>query len=96
MATLNLRAKEAIVLSDIEIPLSPFFAKLILRLTPMRQAFVFFARHILRMNSLHQVVVMCRGYSEDDDNFTELIWEDDKNLHFYNRDDYPEFRLWFL
>jgi len=84
------------VLRDIDMPLSPFLAKLVLRLTLIRQAFVFFARHILRMNSLHQVVVMCRGYNEDDENFTELVWEDDKDLDFYNREDYPEFRLWFV
>ena len=28
------------------------------------------------------------------DNFTELVWADDKNLDFDNREDYPEFRLW--
>lgn len=37
---------------------------------------------------------MCRGYSEDDLNLTELVWQDDQNLDFNNRTDYPEFQLW--
>ena len=60
-----------------EIPLSPFFTKSILRFNPFRRA-----------------LVMCKGYSEDYDNFTELVWEDDKNLNFYDKETYPEFQLW--
>lgn len=60
-----------------EIPLSPFFAKFILRLNPFRRAFV-----------------MCKGYNEDYKNFTELVWEDDKYLDFYDHKTYPEFQLW--
>ena len=62
-----------------EIPISPFFAKLILRLNPFRRMFV-----------------MCKGYSEDYKNFTELAWEDDKYLDFYDQETYPEFQLWFI
>lgn len=60
-----------------EISLSPFFAKLILRLNPFRRA-----------------LVMCKGYSEDYENFTELGWEEDKHLDFYDKEIYPEFQLW--
>jgi len=60
-----------------EIPLSPFLAKLILRLNPSRSAFV-----------------MCKGYGEDYENFTELVWEDDKYLDFYDNETYPQFQLW--
>jgi len=60
-----------------EIKLSPFFAKLILRLNPFN--------HLL---------VVCRGYSEDYENLTELVWEDDKHLQFYDKETYPEFQLW--
>ena len=60
-----------------EIPIAPFFAKLILRLNPF-----------------NRLLVMCRGYSEDYENLTELVWEDDKNLEFYDIKTYPEFRLW--
>lgn len=60
-----------------EIPLTSFWAKLILRFNPFRRVFV-----------------MCKGYSEDYENFTELVWEDDKHLQFYDRKTYPEFQLW--
>lgn len=63
-----------------EISLSPFSAKLILRVIPYRLS--------------HRILVMCRGYSDDLENFTELVWEDDKHLDFYDRETYPEFQLW--
>jgi hypothetical protein len=62
------------------INLSPFFAKFILRLIPYRLS--------------HRILVMCRGYSEDYKNFTELAWEDDKYLDFYDGESYPQFQLW--
>mgnify|MGYP001587950869 CR=1 FL=1 len=62
------------------IPLSPFLAKLILCVNPFRR----------------RVLVMCKGYDEDYDNFTELVWEDDKNLDFYDRESYSEFQLWLF
>jgi len=62
------------------INLSPFFAKFVLRIIPYRL--------------FHRVLVMCRGYSEDLENFTELVWEDDKDLEFYDRETYPQFQLW--
>ncbi len=39
---------------------------------------------------------MCKGYNEDYDNFTELIWDDDKDLNFSDRDTYPQFQLWLV
>ena len=54
----------------------------------------FFAKLILRLNHFKRLMVVCRGYNEDDENFTALVWEDDKNLNFYDRIDYPEFQLW--
>ena len=39
---------------------------------------------------------MCRGYSEDYDNYTELVWEDDYDLEFNDRETYPEFQLWMI
>ncbi|MDO8499215.1 MAG: hypothetical protein Q7S66_00975 [bacterium] len=60
-----------------EIALSPFFAKIILRLNPF-----------------NQLKIMCRGYSEDFENFTELVWSDDKYLEFYESKSYPEFQMW--
>lgn len=39
-------------------------------------------------------IVVCRGYNDDDDNYTELVWEDDKELDFYDDVSYPEFQVW--
>jgi len=63
----------------LSITISPFLAKVILKLNPFRCIFV-----------------MCKGYSEDYDNFTELVWEDDKDLDFTDRETYPKFQLWFI
>lgn len=60
-----------------EVPISPFLAKLILRLNPF-----------------HRILVMCKGYNEDYKNFTELVWEDDRDLNFYDQETYPKFQLW--
>ncbi|OHA40970.1 MAG: hypothetical protein A3H68_02870 [Candidatus Taylorbacteria bacterium RIFCSPLOWO2_02_FULL_46_40] len=56
----------------------------------------FLAKIILRFNPFRRVLVMCKGYSEDYENFTELVWGDDKNLDFYDRETYPAFQLWML
>lgn len=37
---------------------------------------------------------MCKGYSEDYSNFTELVWKDDNDLEFYDKEIYPQFQLW--
>ena len=55
----------------------------------------FIAKLILRFNPFRNILVMCRGYNEDDKNLTELVWEDDKHLNFYDKEDYPEFQLWW-
>jgi len=52
------------------------------------------AKVILRFNPFSKLIVVCRGYSDDLDNFTELVWEDDKYLDFFDREDYPQFQLW--
>lgn len=54
----------------------------------------FLAKFILHFNPLRRAMVVCRGYSEDMENFTELVWADDYHLDFGNQEDYPEFRLW--
>ncbi len=53
------------------------------------------AKIILRVNFISRLKVMCRGYSEDLENFTELVWEDDMFLNFKDRATYQEFQLWF-
>ena len=54
----------------------------------------FFAKIILAMNPFNRVIVVCKGYSDDYQNFTELVWRDDKCLDFYDKKTYPEFQLW--
>lgn len=54
------------------------------------------AKLVLSVNPFHKsLLVMCKGYSEDDKNFTELVWADDKHLDFLDKESYPEFQLWF-
>ena len=54
------------------------------------------AKIILRFNLFTRLKVMCRGYSEDLGNFTELVWEDDKYLDFDDKETYPQFQLWYV
>lgn len=61
-----------------------------IKLTP------FWARNILRFNPFNHFRVMCLGYEEDFEQFTELVWEDDQDLDFCDQDSYPEFQLWHL
>lgn len=54
----------------------------------------FAAKWILRINPPDWILVMCRGYEGDDENFTELCWPDDCDLDFDDNVWYPEFQLW--
>jgi len=54
------------------------------------------AKCFLHYNPFIRIKIMCLGYNEDDENFTELVWEDDKSLDFYDRDSYPKFQLWYV
>jgi len=56
----------------------------------------FLAKVILRFNPLNRLKVMCLGYDEDFEQFTELVWEDDKHLDFSDKGSYPKFQLWML
>ncbi len=50
------------------------------------------AKTILRFNPFRRVIVVCNGYAEDE-NFTELVWADDKYLDFYDGETYSKFQL---
>ena len=52
------------------------------------------ARAILARNNSPDILVMCRGYNGEDDQFTELVWADDAELDFEDRASYPQFQLW--
>ena len=56
----------------------------------------FLAKYILRFNPFNRILVMCLGYGEDYEEFTELVWEDDKELDFYDHVTYPKFQLWYI
>ncbi len=56
----------------------------------------FLAKIVLRFNPFRRILVMCKGYSEDYDNFTELVWKDDNDLDFYDKETYPQFQLWIM
>jgi len=56
----------------------------------------FFAKNILRLNPFNRLKVMCRGYGEDLENFTELVWQDDRLLDFTDKESYPQFQLWYV
>jgi hypothetical protein len=56
----------------------------------------FWAKVILRFNPSVRFLVMCKGYNEDYEKFTELVWEDDRYLNFYDAKSYPEFQLWLI
>lgn len=55
----------------------------------------FLAKALLRFNRCDRFKVMCLGYGEDFEQFTELVWEDDKDLDFHDQDTYPKFQLWY-
>ncbi len=39
-------------------------------------------------------ILVCKGYNEDDDNYTGLYWNDDRDLDF--RDEtYKDFQIWY-
>ena len=56
----------------------------------------FLAKIILRFNPFRKLIVVCRGYNDDYYNFTELVWEDDKDLDFYDSKTYPQFQIWLV
>ncbi len=52
------------------------------------------ARAIVKHNTSPAITVMCRGYNEDAEQFTELVWAEDADLEFDDQASYPEFQLW--
>jgi len=56
----------------------------------------FLAKFILHFNPFNRMLIMCLGYGEDYEEFTELVWEDDKDLDFYDKNTYPKYQLWYI
>lgn len=61
----------------IKIPTNPLIIKILLFLT-----WFFYDKH---------AVLVCKGYGDDWDYYTGLYWQEDKDLGFY---DYDDFQLW--
>jgi hypothetical protein len=40
------------------------------------------------------MLLVCKGYSEDYELFTELYWDEDKELDFNSDTQYQDFRIW--
>jgi hypothetical protein len=40
------------------------------------------------------MLLVCKGYGEDYELFTELYWDEDKELDFNNDTQYQDFRIW--
>jgi hypothetical protein len=58
------------------------------------KSFVKIFLFISRFFSDNNFVVVCKGYDADEENYTGLYWDDDKDI--YLRDDtYYDFQLWF-
>ncbi len=70
----------------VAIPLTPCLAKIIFRFHGVAGR--------LSSTITCRSLVVCRGYNEDDENFTELVWKDDQDLNFYDKDSYSDFQLW--
>lgn len=43
----------------------------------------------------NKIVLVCKGYDEDDDNYTGLYWPDDKDLDFSSDETYFDFQIWY-
>lgn len=56
----------------------------------------FVAKLLLKINPFSKIMIMCKGYGEDYENFTELVWKDDRYLDFSDRNTYPQFQLWCI
>lgn len=52
------------------------------------------AKIILYFNPFRSWRVMCLGYGDDFEQFTELVWSDDKYLNLYDKKSYPKIQLW--
>lgn len=48
---------------------------------------------LLWLSSFMPFIVVCKGYGEDYENYTELVWKDDCDIDFI-RDEYLDFQVW--
>lgn len=53
--------------------------------------FLLYLSYFLPQN---KVLMVCKGYGEDYELFTQLNWEEDNELDFVNDKQYEDFQLW--
>lgn len=53
-----------------------------------------FLLYILRLLPENKILVVCKGYGEDYELFTQLNWEEDNDLDFVSDNQYCDFQLW--
>ena len=49
---------------------------------------------LFKIFGCQKILLVCKGYGEDYELFTELCWEEDKELDFKNSTQYQDFRIW--
>jgi len=49
---------------------------------------------LIKMISCQKIILVCKGYGEDYELYTELSWEEDSELDFKNDTQYQDFRIW--
>lgn len=49
---------------------------------------------LLNILNCQKMLIVCKGYGEDYESYTELCWEEDKELDFKNDIQYQDFRIW--
>lgn len=54
------------------------------------------AKTILKINQLRSELATGKGYKEDYNNITELIWKNCRKLVFYDGETYHQFQPWVL
>jgi hypothetical protein len=49
---------------------------------------------LFKILGCQKMLLVCKGYSEDYELFTELNWDEDKELDFNSDTQYQDFRIW--
>ena len=53
-----------------------------------------FLLYVINFLPQNKFLLVCKGYGEDYELFTELNWEEDNELDFVNDKQYENFQLW--
>ena len=50
---------------------------------------------LIKVFNIKRVILVCKGYGDDYELYTELCWEEDKDLDLFRDKVYQNFKLWF-